>query len=80
MENARDAGEVERLIEAAKQNRSGHRDATAMAAWSRHHGSGSSAYFWQSGLIAASQVHEETAGVLIVRDPREELNLIKGRT
>jgi hypothetical protein len=54
MENARDAGEVERLIEAAKQNRSGHRDATAMAAWSRHHGSGSSAYFWQSGLIAAS--------------------------
>jgi hypothetical protein len=48
MENARDAGEVERLIEAAKQNRSGHRDATAMPAWSRHHGSGSSAYFWQS--------------------------------
>jgi hypothetical protein len=46
--------EVERLIEAAKQNRSGHRDATAMPAWSRHHGSGSSAYFWQSGLIAAS--------------------------
>ena len=34
--------EVERLIEAAKRNRSGHRDATAMPAWSRHHGSGSS--------------------------------------
>ena len=46
--------EVERLIEAAKRNRSGPRDATAMPAWSRHHGSGSSVYFWQSGLIAAS--------------------------
>jgi hypothetical protein len=35
---------------------------------------------WSNRRVPPALVHEETDGVLIVRDPRGELILIKGRT
>jgi len=67
--------EVERLIEAAKQNRSCPPGRDTMAA-ARALIFGNLVY----RRVPPALVHEETDGVLIVRDPRGGLILIKGRT